>query len=340
MLFKHTIIAGTFDHLHSGHQKLLQTAINQSQQISCGLTTKKMAQKKSLAKLIQSSRARYHQLNSFLSQQISSYNIFPLNHPLQPAINSLIFDSIIASQETAHTVEKINQLRSKNNLHPLKSVIINLLKSSDNQKLSSTRIRQGQINRQGFAYHQFFSKNKNLHLPSLHRHHFRRPFDTLLSGSQSNLDWAGLQVKKLIIKHPPFLIITVGDIATISLLQQNIKPNLAIVDLKTKRQQIFDSVSKLGFTSNTAFSTINPPGKITFNLIKTLSLSLNTLSYQPSHHSILVKGEEDLAVLPAILLSPLKTAIFYGQPNQGLVYIKVTEKSKTKALKLLQKFTS
>jgi len=338
-MFKHTIVAGTFDHLHSGHQKLLQTAINHSQKISCGLTVQKMTQKKSLASLIQSSHARYHQLNSFLSQQTSSYNIFPLNHPLQPAANSPIFDSIVASQETTHTVANINQLRSQNNLPSLKFIIINLLKSSDHQKLSSTRIRQGQINRQGFAYHQFFSKNKNLHLPALHRHRFRRPFDILLKGSQSNLDWAGLQAKKLIIKHQPFLIITVGDIATISLLQQNIKPNLAIVDLKTKRQQIFTSIPKLGFTSAISHTAINPPGKITFNLVKTLSLSLNTLSYQPSHHSILVKGEEDLSVLPTILLSPLKTAIFYGQPYQGLVYIKVTEKSKTKALKLLQKFT-
>jgi len=339
MLLKHTIIAGTFDHLHSGHQKLLQTAINQAKYISCGLTIKKMTQKKSLAHLIQSSHSRHHQLNSFLSQQISSYNIFSLHHPLLPAIHSPVFDSIVASKETAKTVEKINKLRSKNNLPPLKPIIINLLKSSDNQKLSSTRIRQGQINRQGFAYHQFFSKNKSLQLPALHRHHFRRPFDILLKGSQSNLNWAGLQAKKLVTKHPPFLIITVGDIATISLLQQNIKPNLAIVDLKTKRQQIFTSIAKLGFTSATSHTAINPPGRITFNLIKTLSLSLNTLNHQSSHHSILVKGEEDLTVLPAILLSPLKTAIFYGQPDQGLVYIKVTEKSKTKALKLLQKFT-
>jgi hypothetical protein len=52
----------------------------------------------------------------------------------------------------------------------------------------------------------------------------------------------------------------------------------------------------------------------------------------------LIEGEEDLAVLPAILLSPLSWVVIYGQPEEGLVYIPITQEIKLKSLKLLQKF--
>jgi len=339
MKLKHAIIAGTFDHLHKGHQKLLTIALKSAQTISCGLISNNLTKNKSLPSLIQSSPIRQQTLNRFFSSYSNSINLFPLTHPLKPAITSTKFDSIIASTNTQNTVNQINQLRLKNHLKPLKPIIIDLIKSSDNQSLSSTRIRQGQINRQGYAYHQVFPK-KTLHLPFIHRQSLRRPFDTLLTGSQNHLGWASLKAKAILDKHPPFSTIAVGDIAVISLLQQKLHLNLAIVDLKTQRQQIFKNLSKLGLSSSNHLTAINPPSTITPALITSLNQSFNQSLVSPqSTQTILVKGEEDLAVLPAILLSPLNTAIFYGQPGQGLVHIRVTESSKQKALKLLQKFT-
>ena len=94
-------------------------------------------------------------------------------------------------------------------------------------------------------------------------------------------------------------------------------------------------------TLEALISSINPESflfQVIFypDLIQSLQASFTNYS---KPQTILVKGEEDLGVLPAILLSPLNTAIFYGQPQKGLVYIKVTETSKQKALKLLQKLT-
>jgi phosphopantetheine adenylyltransferase/uncharacterized protein (UPF0218 family) len=336
----HAIVAGTFDHLHKGHKKILTTALQSTQQLSCGLTQTNLTRNKPLSSLIQSFKHRHHHLSNFLTSQSKYWSIFPLHHPLGSAPASNQYDAIITSPETLPNVNRINQLRQQNHLPPLKPIIINLIKSSDNQPLSSTRIRQGRINRQGFAYHQIFPSTKTLHLPPAHRFHFRRPFATLLSGSQNQLNWAGLKAKKILTRQPPLLTIAVGDIAVISLLQQNLPLNLAIVDLKTKRQPLFSSLDKLGLHPDPHHTATNPSSSLTPSLIQALKSSL-TPSLQPHtiHQTILVKGEEDLAVLPAILLSPLNTAIFYGQPNQGLVHIRVTEKSKQKALHLLKKFT-
>ena len=43
---------------------------------------------------------------------------------------------------------------------------------------------------------------------------------------------------------------------------------------------------------------------------------------------IRVIGEEDLATIPAILLSPLGYSIYYGQPALGTIKVTVDEKIK------------
>ncbi|MEA3355313.1 MAG: pantetheine-phosphate adenylyltransferase [Patescibacteria group bacterium] len=333
MKFTHSIVAGTFDHLHLGHQKLLNSALQNSLKVSIGLTQKKLYQKKTFSNLIESQTKRFNTLKKFLKPK-SSFNIFSLTNPLEPAASSTTFDSIISSTATLNTVKQINQIRLQNNLKPLKTTTINLVKSSDKKSLSSTRIRQGRINRLGYAYHQVFPKNKKLTLPPIHRHSLKKPFGLLLEGSLKTLDWASLKAKEILKQTPPTLTIAVGDIATLSLLNQKVYLNLAIIDLKTKRQPFFNSPKQLGLPSISNYTVNNPPSTITPDLINALQTSLKNYGKK---QSILVKGEEDLSVLPSILLSPLNTAIFYGQPNKGLVYIKVTETSKQKALLLLQK---
>ncbi|MBM3292454.1 DUF359 domain-containing protein [Candidatus Bathyarchaeota archaeon] len=41
--------------------------------------------------------------------------------------------------------------------------------------------------------------------------------------------------------------------------------------------------------------------------------------------AIIVEGEEDLLVLPLMADMPLGSVIIYGQPNEGLVIITITE---------------
>jgi uncharacterized protein (UPF0218 family) len=66
----------------------------------------------------------------------------------------------------------------------------------------------------------------------------------------------------------------------------------------------------------------NPAGTITDDLWETIGQAME-LSGDGNCHVIEVDGEEDLAVLPCILMASDETTILYGQPNEGLVLLKV-----------------
>ena len=54
---------------------------------------------------------------------------------------------------------------------------------------------------------------------------------------------------------------------------------------------------------------------------------------------LIVDGEEDLAVIPFVLASPLGWTILYGQPNEGVVELVVTSETKQTVLQLLGLFS-
>ncbi len=309
MVFNLVAVAGTFDHLHLGHQKLLQTAKKSGRRVVVGLCQKSMLVNKPYLQSIES-----YSLRRLAVAQFRPGQIIPLSDIYGPALTSTAIEAIVCSPLSRPNVEAINHKRHLNNLNYLSIIEVPLVKASDGQPLSSSRIRQGLVNRDGFYYPQIFSKN--LRLPQFLRSTLKRPFASI--------------VKK--ITRPKFGTIAVGDIAAISLLNQKITPDLAIVDLKTKRQRIFPNLQAEGLPAG--LTAINPPGTVTQNAVTKL---LNCFSQkQPS---LLIDGEEDLLVLPAILLAPLLTTIFYGQPDKGLVKITVTETTKAKALRFLQRFT-
>ena len=50
---------------------------------------------------------------------------------------------------------------------------------------------------------------------------------------------------------------------------------------------------------------------------------------------LFVNGEEDLLVLPACIHAPENAVVLYGQPNQGLVIVRITPEIRNKAQRLL-----
>ena len=50
---------------------------------------------------------------------------------------------------------------------------------------------------------------------------------------------------------------------------------------------------------------------------------------------ILVNGEEDLLVLPVCIHAPENAVVLYGQPNEGLVIVRITPEIRNKVQTLL-----
>ncbi|RLG25492.1 DUF359 domain-containing protein, partial [Methanosarcinales archaeon] len=72
---------------------------------------------------------------------------------------------------------------------------------------------------------------------------------------------------------------------------------------------------------------------ITEELINALKNAL--LEKKPA--VIVVDGEEDLAVLPAVLLSPATSIVMYGQPGIGGVLVRVDDALREKVKMLLER---
>ncbi len=146
----------------------------------------------------------------------------------------------------------------------------------------------------------------------------------------------GIETAKLIIKNLNNCtkIISVGDIVTFNLLSAGLVPDISFVDDRTKRGPASDKIMQ--GTRHSLFRTItveNPAGIITEELLQEISHAMD--SDKPIQ--ILVKGEEDLAALPAIAMAPLSSVIIYGLPDKGAVLVRVTESKKKEIQSLLDR---
>ncbi|MDO5849151.1 MAG: DUF359 domain-containing protein [Methanobrevibacter sp.] len=134
-----------------------------------------------------------------------------------------------------------------------------------------------------------------------------------------------------IITSAKFLI-SAGDETFNNLIEHNILPDVGIIDNLIQRKSHAHDLSKL----DNILKAKNPAGTITENLWETIEKSIE-LADKGDNQVIVVDGEEDLAVLPCILIAPEDTIVLYGQPNEGLVLLNVSN-LKTKAQELLNGF--
>ena len=158
-------------------------------------------------------------------------------------------------------------------------------------------------------------------LPDSKRDSFKNPLGILLPESQA--DKAGIEQ----YLQDDSYIITVGDRTTEKLVNFGIIPSLQIIDGIEKREKR-DSIKLEGTTELTVD---NPPSEITDSAIEVIKKAFS----MTGSVRIMVSGEEDLLVLPVCVHAPENSVVMYGQPNEGLVIVKVTSEIRNKAQKLL-----
>lgn len=115
-------------------------------------------------------------------------------------------------------------------------------------------------------------------------------------------------------KYYQELLISVGDVTTQNLQKAGLIPHLGIIDNIVERKPAsYDVVY-----DNVTLNAKNPPGVITDQLQETIKKAFQLVK-SGFRVLILVDGEEDLAVLPCILMAPSGSLVLYGQPGEGLV---------------------
>ena len=143
---------GTFDCIHIGHIKLLSTAFNIGNQVIIGLTSDEFVKKYKFRSNIKNNyETRFQNLNVKILEHFkdAKYNIIKLEDEFGPVLYSASIEAIVVSEETLVKVKKINKIRLCNSLKPLDIVVVEIAKSDDGQPISSTRIRNGEIDHNG-----------------------------------------------------------------------------------------------------------------------------------------------------------------------------------------------
>ncbi len=138
-------VGGTFDKFHDGHKKLLSTAFESGNQVEIGVTSDAFG---GLKGDIDSCKERMNNLRLFFEDK-SNFNVVPLEDPYGTTIHEPDFDAIVVSEETEPTAIKINEIRVSKDMKPLDIVVVSFVLAEDGNPISSTRIRSGEIDRNG-----------------------------------------------------------------------------------------------------------------------------------------------------------------------------------------------
>jgi len=321
MQYHNVIISGTFDHIHRGHETLLHKSFAIGDHVSVCVTSDVYIRKFKGDKGIQSYTARKKELQLWLGKY--GYNnrvtIIPIDDPFGPSIDKkYTHDAIVVSKETYNGAEAVNRKRILMGLPVLAVITMPMVSAKDNKTISSTRIRENEIDRIG-----------NLVLPKTLRQVLQKPFGTVYTNGQ--LDSQLKEDKEKVI-------ISIGDYTTKVMLDHGISPRLAIIDMQAKRQPFHWEKSQFAVLTHgiSPFPIQSGPGYISQAALLGVHDALK--NKKGRGELIIIDGEEDLLVLPAILEAPLGSVVYYGQPNIGAVRVLVTTEKKQEADRYLQKF--
>jgi len=141
-----TIVGGTFDHFHKGHKALLEKAF-QTGQVSVGLTSDRMAEERKKRK-IESYEKREVSLRAFAQERNQEIEVRTIEDAYGFSLED-DFKNIVVSEETRDMALKINKERKKAGKQPLSIVEIDLVLAKDGKTISSTRIYNNKIDREG-----------------------------------------------------------------------------------------------------------------------------------------------------------------------------------------------
>lgn len=148
-LYKHTVLGGTFDRLHTAHKILLSEAVlRSSSKVTVGITEENMLSGKTLWELTEPLKIRMEGVKEFLIDSCSELdiNVVPITDPLGPTRHDPSMDLLVISSETAKGGQRINEVRKEKCLPLLDIFEVSLINEpnpnpSEEEKISSSTSR-------------------------------------------------------------------------------------------------------------------------------------------------------------------------------------------------------
>lgn len=149
--FKRVAVGGTFDEFHKGHRVLLMKAFEVGERVLVGLCTDEFVKKLNKPHVTASYEQRLGELKTVLHERglLGRAEIIPLNDIYGVTLSKGCIDALAVSKETEPTALEINKKRQEIGLPPLQIVVIDMVPSENHVPISTTRIRHGEIDREG-----------------------------------------------------------------------------------------------------------------------------------------------------------------------------------------------
>jgi pantetheine-phosphate adenylyltransferase len=321
---RHSLVGlgGTFDHFHDGHKFFLKYASELSSHLVIGVTTKEMLYTKNFGNTIEPFSVRAKAVSDFCRQNRIDHKIIKLEDQYGPTIlKESKIRALCVTKETVAGAEKINAIREAATFRPLPVYVANMVYDETGKEIHADRIRAGEISRTGKVYGEIF--NQDILLSNSQKKTLSEPLGRVFESPKIDLLFKKLK------KHAKNLpICVVGDESLKFFRDKKLPFHLGVFDGHTNRFEVSELSKELA--DQRIPKTENPAGQITTQAIKSLKQALaNNEKY------LKITGEEDLLTAALILLLPLESVLYYGQPDQGLVEIDVTEELKNKLYLLI-----
>jgi cytidyltransferase-like protein len=149
--FRKVAVGGTFDELHRGHKALLVKAFEIGEHVLIGLTSDEFVAKMGKPHMTASYEERLNELEAFLKALSlnGKAEIVPLNDSYGLTITDRCLEALVVSEETKAIAVKINEKRREQGFSELKIVSIGMVPAENCSPISTTRIREGEIDREG-----------------------------------------------------------------------------------------------------------------------------------------------------------------------------------------------
>jgi len=314
-----------FDRLHLGHEILLERLSQESEPVAAVTTGELIEHELELAPIIQPTSYRVKKLNEFLEsielyekvqvKEIHRYEDF-LKISGKTTFMMYIGPCCTDVEERGIELRKA-RLGIKDTIEYLKPV-----RADDGKKLSSARIRKGEIDHQGHRLCGTQEPPRKLDFET--RKDLKTPKGTVYDAADCTPEE---EVAARIQEESPACVIAVGDVTSATLLEQGFVPDASIVDGKTKRGP-FDR----SFSGEKNYYAYNPAGM----LYPEAWSVIDTAIHDGKKSVVSIEGEEDLMGFPATVLAPDESVMLYGQPDVGIVWVPVNEENKALAKGFLE----
>ncbi len=149
--YKVVALGGTFDILHKGHEQLISRAFEIGESVIIGVTTDGFIKKLGKTHPVQPYATRVREVRRFLRFKgwAGRARITPLRDPYGPPARVAEVEALVITPNTLLNARKLNRERKKNGLRVLRILRVQLAGAEDRKPISSTRIRDGEIGRDG-----------------------------------------------------------------------------------------------------------------------------------------------------------------------------------------------